>query len=591
MKPTICITGIALCSSIVARAQQAETVHASVILNRHGDRTPLISGNSTLTPLGAQQMFSAGQAFRSRYLTPASNLSRASFATLNPYQLDNIQLYAMGLIDDYVSASAQAFLQGLYPPTNRTALVLNGANILSNGTVTQAPLGGYQYPQLQSVCLPKPQQMLNDDLQAEYLKISVLDYNWIWLSGNDFCPAWETTTSRFATSQETINNQQANAELYRKVRNLVFGRGTPSGAVSYLNAYNIYDYVYFQYTHNQSTKSVISAEDLAKLRMLASAQQYAVLGNLSASGRTQGDRILAIAGLTLASKVMELLESNIDSFGIVNKISPLFSYKNAMMSFAALAQLPGVEPNFYGLPNLGSSMVFELFSLGDNSLKLPDYRDLRVRFLFRNGTDASNSLTAYPLFGRPRSQTEMTWTEFKAGMAKISVNGLKEWCSICSSEYYVCSIISNNTSLDGGNNPKSGSGLRPAVAGVIGAIVTLAVIAIASAGAVLIGGVRLHRSPNKRRSDLAGFKGAEKLASDADLTSGKVVDSESGKGHERIGSWELKNKSNTPATHSTPDDLDVDQESTYQVGDLTHEDVEDLQVNPFSDPVTPREAF
>jgi hypothetical protein len=60
----------------------------------------------------------------------------------------------MTLIDEYVAASAQAFLQGLYPPTNQNSSggTLEAVDILANGTISQAPLNGYQYPQLQSVC-------------------------------------------------------------------------------------------------------------------------------------------------------------------------------------------------------------------------------------------------------------------------------------------------------------------------------------------------------------------------------------------------------------------------------------------------------
>jgi hypothetical protein len=100
---------------------------------------------------------------------------------------------------------------------------------------------------------------------------------------------------------------------------------------------------------------------------------------------------------------------------------------------------------------------------------------------------------------------------------------------------------------------------------------------LAIAAAALLGGIRLRRTTKKRRSDLSGFKKSEKLASDPDLTS--KVDPATGRGHERVGSWELKNGTDTqfgPLTR--PESVHRD-----------HDD-DDLAVNPFTDPVKPHET-
>ena len=75
-------------------------------------------------------------------------------------------------------------------------------------------------------------------------------------------------------------------------------------------------------------------------------------------------------------------------------------------------------------------------------------------------------------------------------------------------------------------------GPSPAVAGVIGAVVTAAVAGIVALLAFFLLGCRVRR---ERAHPMGGFKGGEKLASDADLTKGGTA----GKGHERVGSWEL----------------------------------------------------
>lgn len=72
---------------------------------------------------------------------------------------------------------------------------------------------------------------------------------------------------------------------------------------------------------------------------------------------------------------------------------------------------------------------------------------------------------------------------------------------------------------------------------------------------MLIGGLRFHRverSPRNRRSEMGGFKGGQKMASDQDLSMSKggavvgasvereVESPMSPIAHERVGSWELK---------------------------------------------------
>lgn len=94
------------------------TVLASVVLNRIGERTPKILNDRTpvLTTTGAQQMFAAGSYFRDRYFNKESNakLYGISSTTL----IDSAQVYTLAYDDQPDVASAQAFIQGLYPAAN-----------------------------------------------------------------------------------------------------------------------------------------------------------------------------------------------------------------------------------------------------------------------------------------------------------------------------------------------------------------------------------------------------------------------------------------------------------------------------------------
>jgi hypothetical protein len=102
------------------------TVWASVLFSRTGDRTPEILGSAptTLTSLGAQQQYSNGAFFRQRYLTSSSNFSMtngvgpAPMTGMSAEVPDVRKLYVQALDEQSSVASAQAFLQGLYPPVD-----------------------------------------------------------------------------------------------------------------------------------------------------------------------------------------------------------------------------------------------------------------------------------------------------------------------------------------------------------------------------------------------------------------------------------------------------------------------------------------
>ena len=70
------IISLAVLRLALVHAQDTETVWSSVLVTLYGDRVPLISPDlSILTPLGAQQLYSAGSLFRDRYLAPSLNAS------------------------------------------------------------------------------------------------------------------------------------------------------------------------------------------------------------------------------------------------------------------------------------------------------------------------------------------------------------------------------------------------------------------------------------------------------------------------------------------------------------------------------------
>jgi hypothetical protein len=116
------------------------TVLSSVVFIRSGERSPTNLGftPSVLTSLGAQQAYSAGTFFRDRYVssaTPASSGNRASLRGLSPNSYDPRQMYISALDTQSTAATAQAFMQGFYPPyvlNESTAALIDPSSMLAN---------------------------------------------------------------------------------------------------------------------------------------------------------------------------------------------------------------------------------------------------------------------------------------------------------------------------------------------------------------------------------------------------------------------------------------------------------------------------
>ena len=127
--------------------------------------------------------------------------------------------------------------------------------------------------------------------------------------------------------------------------------------------------------------------------------------------------------------------------------------------------------------------------------------------------------------------------------------------------------------------------MNPAIAGMIGALIALVIGAGISVLLWLIGVMSLHKR-ERRKSELGGFKGSQKLASDQDLTipkGGAVVGASIEReipmspAHERVGSWELK---------STEAGQRPDLSTAPSMRKLSGESE---RIDPFRDPVKPDE--
>jgi hypothetical protein len=212
----------------------------------------------------------------------------------------------------------------------------------------------------------------------------------------------------------------------------------------------------------------------------------------------------AMGGMQLAGEILKYMNTTITSKG-ANKLGIQFGAYAAFLSFFGLADLPKVNTDFTGIVDYASSMAFELFTNADVSGGFPATSDLQVRFLFHNGTASNISEPAvYPLFGG--ANNALSWNDFQMGLSKFAVSTTEQWCNKCGNTTGSCAAYAptNNANNPSVQKSSTGGGISPAVGGVIGAFVTLAVVLGALAAFMLLGGFRLVSKKALRRGGAEG---------------------------------------------------------------------------------------
>jgi len=120
----------------------------------YGDHTPpSVPGSGNLTPAGANRLHELGATFRNRYLRPSRHEDYVGIVGIQPKLIDNSQLSIEASTEPHSSASAIAFMQGLYPPFPHTTCDLDVPyyNRFANGSFMNYPMCGYQYPNIRTI--------------------------------------------------------------------------------------------------------------------------------------------------------------------------------------------------------------------------------------------------------------------------------------------------------------------------------------------------------------------------------------------------------------------------------------------------------
>lgn len=544
--------------ALIAAQALKEQVWAVFAYTLHGDSIPnALPRPRALTPFGASELYAAGSAFRDRYVAIHSNGSGVGtrISNLSPYALEAEEVSVLSRTDQPAVASAQAFFQGLYPPLGQVydGEFYDPTFVLANGSLSRAPLNGYQYPQVITVGLADPRSIIVDgQFECTLHEVADLEYK--------FSPEVQELTQESETFYSRLYNQSL-----RGVYDL--------SSANYANAFFISEFLEYELLHNKTLLSHLKREDIERARWYADRYMYATNGNVSSSKLGVSNDIRTIAGRTLASHVLEAFDTNIQYRGANSKMNLVFGGSEPAVALASLMQLASSsQENFYSRPDLGASLIFELFSLEAGAAPTyPDQSQLYVRFLLRNGTGTSAEFRSYPFFGHGPSNDAIPYSEFRAQMEKFALGSTQQWCLECGSSAVFCSGAMGKAK----KTSTSGNRLSPAIAGVIGTVVTIVALALAAILIFLVRGFRMRRM---RRSSAGGFKGNSKMASDADLTAkdstredvkpAESPDSEPFRaggavvcGHERTGSWEMRP---TPAQNrTTASPFEVEHDDTW----------------------------
>ncbi|KAL2220458.1 histidine phosphatase superfamily [Thermoascus aurantiacus ATCC 26904] len=457
---------LALAALPLAPLASAEKVLGVYIFARHGDRTAKKTPPTELTDLGYREVFLTGSYYRSRYVA-ADSPSR--IAGISEDLVVPSQLSASAPADEVLQNSATGFLQGLYPPVGSSA----AKETLRNGTTVEAPLDGYQLI---------PLSVLDSGADSEDAS---------WLQGASNCPKAEISSNDYFSSAEYNRLLASTRDFYRSLSPML-NRTFSAADMSFRNAYAIFDYLNVASIHNSSSDfpsaDLLTDDVYHRLLVLANVHEYGLAYNAS-------EPIRAVTGAVLAGEVLTALNKTIASGGdnSTAKLNVQFGAYGTFLSFFGLAQLPAVSANFTGIPDYASSMVWELVT-NSTASGFPPASEISVRFLFHNGTLTGGAEpTPYPLFGQ--DQTLLPWSEFAAGMGKIAISSTQQWCQACGGTTGSCASVTGSPGSDSSSatGTSSSGGISNAVAGVIGAMVTLGVVLGLEALFLLFGGFRLAR--------------------------------------------------------------------------------------------------
>lgn len=368
------------------------------------------------------------------------------------------------------------------------------------------------------------------------------------LQGTSRCSAWQTEVKTNFTRQTELDDLfESTYPFYQRL----FSTSPLEGTITldqahYFNAYEIYDYVNYMYRHNETVHEGLedASTTLALLNSYAvsvSRAKNSYINRASLENPNPIDVLYSIAGRTLSYKVADQFMNNIRWQGQRDKLTLMFGSFEPIMSFISLVGLLDKVNIFQGpfadIPAPGAALVFELYGEDpEHPNTQPSMDNLAVRMYYRTDADSDTDFEVQPLFDSG-SSGRLEYRTFFKGMETLGRTA-EEWCEICGPVTAPwCELLNSIEDID-----LPSSSLSPGVAGVIGGVIMLFIVALIFTAFYFLGGLRMVRELKNEGDPQAigaagGFKGPEKKDGDAD-----VVVTKTGVHHERVGSWELRDE-------------------------------------------------
>ncbi|KIJ09353.1 hypothetical protein PAXINDRAFT_17548 [Paxillus involutus ATCC 200175] len=302
-----------------------------VLLARHGDRSGTVFQNYTtysstqgyLSAYGSSQEYELGTFLRETYLNPSGG--------------------------NVILDSAYALLQGLYPPMKESKTAL------ANGQTVTSPLGGYQYIPVESLEFWQAPS-LTSWMECKYFQLHLSRLN----SGVVFKDAAANASPFLQAFQPYLNGLNG----------------------SFLNMWNIYDYLNVQYTHNETFYKSFLESLLEQARHFANIHEQNVFTNSVQNGvvtiQTLWPEIFwSLGNMTLPNNKVKLVVQEVDYKPFIS----LFNVMNATVT----------NPEISGSADYASAVALELSknTAGEYSVALK----------FKNGTN-DNEFQSLKMFGQ-----------------------------------------------------------------------------------------------------------------------------------------------------------------------------------------------
>lgn len=297
----------------------------------------------------------------------------------------------------------------------------------------------------------------------------------VWIKGDDSCPEFTKSSKAFSNSEDFKVRDEATRDFYESFYDVLSPEvyNLKPEDMTYAHAYDIFDLINVAKIYNATSPARnVSDQTLSQLRILADSAEHGKNYNSS-------ELIRSVGAQTLSGVILRQLNETVASGATKPKFSLLAGSYDTFLAFFGISGLLDVSTDFYGLPEYASAMAFELFTEADTETfpSNPD-ADLRVRWLFRNGT--AGNLTEFPLFGT--EEMSLPWPRFVSEIQKQAITDVGDWCAACSSTAEFCAS-SKEVNTDTTSSDKGKTGLSTTVAGVIGAMVTLGVVGLVAIAA------------------------------------------------------------------------------------------------------------